>query len=163
MYETLRGDYVLHFRSADDMDRFRQAWDTVVEREGYDEAVAMVEDLAGRHHGLVEGRLHAEDEEPDEKPAITSETAPLLERIAKLEAAARMAVRYFEGPNDELGGCQRWQTELNTGGKQAYMALKKALEGERALDGQEGRQESAAAEQRYYEPEQHDFGMNHDR
>lgn len=48
--------------------------------------------------------------------------------IEALARAARLAVAYFEGPNEDMGpNFKRYETEANNGGKQAYKALKKAL------------------------------------
>lgn len=69
-----------------------------------------------------------------EKKDLEAENTDLRTRIAEsgtqvtaLRKAAIFTVQYFEGPSEDWGGSQRWETERNNGGKKAYKALKQAL------------------------------------
>ncbi|HHW41281.1 MAG TPA: hypothetical protein GXX19_09060 [Syntrophomonadaceae bacterium] len=60
------------------------------------------------------------------KAELWLENRKLKKYVKDLIYAINAAVRWFEGES-ELGGVQRWQIEAYTGGKAAYLRLKKAL------------------------------------
>lgn len=57
VHQTIAGGYLVVFECREDLDGFREAWSAVMEAEGYDEAVARVEDLTGRYRGYCEGKV----------------------------------------------------------------------------------------------------------